>query len=70
VDALTLVGCSCSRLGIVDDLLATGGTASAATALLTKIGAQILEITFFIELTFLKGREKLNRFPVRSLVKF
>jgi len=59
-----------SRVLLIDDLLATGGTASAAAALLTKIGVQILEITFFIELTFLKGREKLNRFPVRSLVKF
>jgi len=59
-----------SRVLLIDDLLATGGTASAAAALLTKMGVQILEITFFIELTFLKGREKLSRFPVRSLVKF
>ena len=59
-----------SRVLLIDDLLATGGTASAAAALLTKIGVQIIEITFFIELTFLKGREKLSRFPVRSLVKF
>ena len=59
-----------SRVLLIDDLLATGGTASAAAALLKKIGVQILEITFFIELTFLKGREKLTGFPVRSLVKF
>lgn len=55
---------------IIDDLLATGGTAAAAAALVQKLGAQILEITFFIELGFLKGRERLKEFPVRSLVVY
>ena len=59
-----------SRVVLIDDLLATGGTAAAAAALLQKISAQILEITFLIELSFLKGREKLPGFPVRSLVTY
>ena len=59
-----------SRVLLVDDLLATGGTAAAAAALVQKAGAKILEVTFFIELSFLKGREKLKGYPVRSLVVF
>lgn len=57
-----------SRVLLIDDLLATGGTAAAATALLQKLGAKILEISFLIELKFLNGRERLKGFPVRSLV--
>ncbi len=59
-----------TRVLLVDDLLATGGTAAAAATLLHKLGADILEISFFIELDFLKGRDKLSGFPVRSLVVF
>jgi len=59
-----------SRVILIDDLLATGGTATAAAALLQKLGATIVEITFFIELGFLKGRERLKGFSVRSLVVF
>jgi adenine phosphoribosyltransferase len=59
-----------SKVLLVDDLLATGGTAAAAAKLLKKVGAQIVEVTFFIELGFLNGREKLKEFPVRSLVVF
>ena len=59
-----------SRVLLVDDLLATGGTAAAAAALVQRAGAKILEVTFFIELSFLKGREKLKGYPVRSLVVF
>jgi adenine phosphoribosyltransferase len=55
---------------LIDDLLATGGTAAAAAMLLKKVGAQILEISFLIELGFLSGREKLKGYPVRSLVKY
>lgn len=58
------------RVVLIDDLLATGGTASAAAALLKKLGAEIVSVTFFIELAFLNGREKLEGFPVRSLVVF
>ena len=59
-----------SRVLLVDDLLATGGTAAAAAELVRKAGGKILEISFFIELGFLKGREKLGGYPVRSLVVF
>jgi adenine phosphoribosyltransferase len=59
-----------SRVLLVDDLLATGGTASAAAALVKKLGAQILEVSFLIELKFLNGREKLKEFPVRSIIAY
>jgi adenine phosphoribosyltransferase len=59
-----------ARVLLIDDLLATGGTAAAATALVKKLNAQILEIDFLIELTFLHGREKLKDYPVRSLVSY
>ena len=58
-----------SRVLLIDDLLATGGTAAAA-ALLKQLGAQILEISFLIELGFLGGRQKLKDYPVRSLVVY
>jgi adenine phosphoribosyltransferase len=59
-----------SRVLLVDDLLATGGTAAAAAALVQKLGGQILEAGFLIELKFLHGREKLGGFPIRSLVAY
>ncbi len=59
-----------SRVLLIDDLLATGGTAAAAAALVQRLGAEILEISFLIELSFLKGREKLKNYPVRSLVVY
>jgi adenine phosphoribosyltransferase len=58
------------RVLLVDDLLATGGTAGAAASLLKHLGAEILEIVFLIELSFLHGREKLEGFPVRSLIVY
>src|SRR5262245_51573197 len=59
-----------SRVLLIDDLLATGGTAAAAAALVKKLGAEILEISFLIELSFLQGRQKLKPYPVRSLVVY
>jgi len=59
-----------SRVLLIDDLLATGGTAAAAASLVRSLGAQILEISFLIELQFLHGRDKLQGFPVRSLVVY
>jgi adenine phosphoribosyltransferase len=59
-----------ARVVLIDDLLATGGTSSAAVGLMQKLGAQILEITFLIELKFLNGREKLKGLPVRSIVVY
>jgi adenine phosphoribosyltransferase len=59
-----------SRVLLIDDLLATGGTAAAAAALVQKLEAEILEISFLIELSFLAGRKKLSQFPLRSLVVY
>jgi adenine phosphoribosyltransferase len=59
-----------SRVLLIDDLLATGGTAAAAAALVQRLGAQILEISFLVELGFLGGRQKLKDYPVRSLVVY
>src|ERR1043165_8535480 len=66
VDALKPGSC----VLLIDDLLATGGTAAAAAALVQKLGARILEISFLIELKFLAGRQKLKDHPVRSLVTY
>jgi len=59
-----------ARVLLIDDLLATGGTAAAAVALVQKLGGQILGIRFLIELKSLDGREKLKGHPVRSLVVY
>ena len=55
---------------LVDDLLATGGTAAAALDLLQKSGANIIGYLFLIELTFLNGREKLNSSPIHSILDY
>ena len=47
-----------------------GGTAAAAASLLQKVGAEILQISFLIELKFLGGRDKLKDYPVNSLVVY
>ncbi|MEM2121799.1 MAG: adenine phosphoribosyltransferase [Candidatus Woesearchaeota archaeon] len=59
-----------SRVVIVDDVLATGGTASAAVKLVKKLGAKVLGVLFLIELEALKGREKLKGENVFSLIKY
>jgi len=58
------------RVLILDDLLATGGTAQALIELVKKSEAKIIGLTFLIELTDLKGREKLKNYPVYSLIKY
>ncbi len=55
---------------IVDDLLATGGTTAATIELVKKLKGEIVGIVFLIELTFLKGIEKLKGYPVFSLIKY
>ena len=52
---------------LLDDVLATGGTAQAAEKLISELGAKVSANLFFIELDFLKGREKLSA-PVEALV--
>ncbi len=58
------------RVLVVDDLIATGGSASAACSLIEKLGGKIEEIAFVIELADLKGREKLSIWKVFSIVEF
>ncbi len=65
-DALT----KSDRVLILDDLLATGGTLAAACRLVDKFGAQVVEIATIIELSFLKGRDKLGGRPYFTLIRF
>lgn len=58
------------RILILDDLLATGGTASAVIELVKKCKGKIVGIAFLIELTGLKGRARLKGYPVYSLIKY
>lgn len=58
------------RVVVVDDLLATGGTAGAACKLVEGQGAEVLECAFVVELSFLNGREKIINTPVFSLVNY
>lgn len=58
------------RVIIVDDLLATGGTALAAAKLVEKLGGVVAGLGFLVELEFLKGRDRLKGYDVFSLVKY
>lgn len=58
------------RVAIIDDLLATGGTIAACKDLLEVAGAEVVSIDFVIELTGLKGAEKLDGYNVQSMVKY
>ncbi len=58
------------RVLIVDDLLATGGTVSAAMDLVEQLGGHIAGIAFLVELTFLKGRDHLRGHDVFALIKY
>jgi adenine phosphoribosyltransferase len=58
------------KIVLVDDLLATGGTSAAAAALIKKVGGELVEAQFLIELEFLNGREKLAPTPVVSFLKY
>jgi len=53
-----------------DDLLATGGTMEAACKLVEKLGAEIVQISFLINLTFLNGKDKLKQYDIRSLIEY
>ncbi|NWG28656.1 MAG: adenine phosphoribosyltransferase [Ignavibacteriaceae bacterium] len=55
---------------IHDDLLATGGTAEAACKLIEKLGGEVVQLSFIVELSFLNGREKLRNYNVHSLVTY
>ena len=58
------------RILLIDDLLATGGTAAASAKMIEDLGGVVAEIDFLIELAFLNGREKLTRYPVFAPVVF
>ena len=58
------------RVAIVDDLLATGGTVDAVAKLVEKVGAEVVALDFAIELTELKGRDKLEGYEIMSLVQY
>lgn len=59
-----------ARVLLVDDLLATGGTMQAGCRLIEKAGGQVAGCAFLVELTFLKGRDKLQPHEVFSLIQF
>ena len=58
------------RVAIVDDLLATGGTVDAVAKLVEKVGAEVVALDFAIELTELRGRDKLEGYEIMSLVQY
>ncbi len=58
------------KVVLIDDLLATGGTSAAAAALIQKVGGELTQAIFLIELAFLKGREKLAPIPTRTFLTF
>jgi len=62
--------CAGDKVLIVDDLLATGGTVKAVTDLVKQLEGRIIGIAFLIELTFLKGEDKLKGYPLFSLIKY
>lgn len=59
-----------SRVVVIDDLLATGGTAEAVTRLIEKLGGTVAGLGFLVELEFLNGRRRFPRHPVHSLITF
>ena len=58
------------RVVLIDDLLATGGTAAAAAQLINKMGAELLEVQFLIELGFLNGRKNVPARSIRAFLQF
>ncbi len=58
------------RVLIHDDVLATGGTAKAVCQLIERLGGEIVQCNFLIELDFLEGNKKLNRYPIQSLLHY
>ena len=58
------------RVLLVDDLLATGGTAAAAGRIAEQLGAEVVGCVFLVELTFLNGREALAGYDLLSLIEY
>lgn len=58
------------RIIVVDDLLATGGTAEAGCKLVEELGGEVIKVLFLVELPDLKGRQKLEKYNVASVISF
>lgn len=58
------------RVLVVDDLIATGGTAKAVAEMVEKMGGIVVGLAFVVELEFLKGRQKLGKYEITSLIKY
>jgi adenine phosphoribosyltransferase len=58
------------RVLVVDDLLATGGTAAAAIKLIDKTGGGVVEMAFLVELAFLGGRRRIDGVPVYAMIRY
>lgn len=58
------------RILIVDDLLATGGTAAATAELVGRLGGEVVALAFLIDLAFLRGRDKLAGYDIFSLIEY
>jgi adenine phosphoribosyltransferase len=59
-----------SRVIVLDDVLATGGTARAKVELVEQLGGVVVGVVFVIELTFLNGRDRLDGYDVHSLIQY
>ena len=59
-----------ARVAIIDDLLATGGTIGSVAKLVEQVGGNVVAVDFVIELTELKGRDKLSGYDVMSLIEY
>jgi adenine phosphoribosyltransferase len=55
---------------VVDDVMATGGTAAAAVRLVERLGGEVVGLSFIIELSFLGGRRKIGNLPIVSLIVY
>jgi len=58
------------RILLIDDLLATGGTAQASCQLVEKLGGKVVACAFVVELTDLNGRDQINNYPLHSLIQY
>ncbi|HLK57687.1 MAG TPA: phosphoribosyltransferase family protein, partial [Chthonomonadaceae bacterium] len=58
------------RVIIIDDLLATGGTAAAAARLVERLGGKVVGFGFLVELAFLEGRKVLSQYEVNALIRY
>ena len=58
------------KVAIIDDLIATGGTVEAGAKMIESLGGQVVKIVFLMELAGLKGRERLKKYDVSSVIRY